>query len=138
MSDDNNVEVQFGSNTAGFDSGAENVKETLDDVGKNVEQAEELFKYLGERMAEVFALHEIIDFPERISEIGEKIERMAAMTGLSAESIQTLSFAMERTGGDAEGAGMMMTRLERNIEAAAAGTGPAYEAFHRLGVSLDE
>lgn len=135
---DEEVQVKFGAETQGVAAGAERVKAQLSEVGQAIEQAEHLFRYLGERMIEVFALHEIKDFVAKMSEVGEQIERISSMTGLSTEAVQTIGFALQRTGGNAEMAGLMITRLERNIEAAAAGSGQAYDAFKKLGVTLDE
>ena len=136
MTDD--VNISFGADIAGLISGTQQVKESINEVNEQVEKAEELFKYLGERMLEVFALHEIADFVEKTSEIGENIERIGAMTGLSVEKIQTLQYAMKSTGGSAEEAGLLITRFERNVATAASGSGTAYEAFQKLGVSLGE
>src|SRR4051812_39005748 len=97
MSDD--ISVQFGASTAGVASGVGEVKHHISDLSSEVEKAEELFKYLGERMLEVFALHEITEYVSKVTELGEQIERISAMTGLSSESVQTLGFALQRTGG---------------------------------------
>ncbi len=136
MTDD--VSIQFGANTAGVAAGAQEVKHHISDLSSEVDKAEELFKYLGERMLEVFALHEITEYVSKVTELGEQIERISAMTGLSSESVQTLGFALQRTGGSAEEVGSMVTRLEANIQNAVSGTGRAYEAFEKLGVSLDD
>src|SRR4051794_24473321 len=101
MSDDQ-VNVQFGASTEGVEAGAARTKEAIREVGGEVEKAEELFKYLAERMAEVFALHEMAEFVSKMSELGEQALRSAAMLGMTVEQVQELAYAAQLAGTDSE------------------------------------
>ncbi len=136
MSDD--VDIQFGASTDGIEAGADRTKEKIHEVSDEVEHAEELFKYLAERMAEVFALHEIAEFVEHMTELGEQALRSSAMLGMTVEQVQELAYAAQLAGTDAESFTQSMIRFERNIAEAQKGAGNAAEAFHNLGISQQE
>lgn len=137
MSDDQ-INVQFGASTEGIEAGAARVKGQIREVGGEVEKAEELFKYLAERMAEVFALHEITEFVSHMTELGEQALRSSAMLGMTVEQVQELGYAAKLAGTDSESFNQSMIRFERNIAEAQKGAGNAAEAFHNLGISQQE
>jgi hypothetical protein len=137
MSDDK-FDVQFGASTQGIEAGADRTKEKIREVSSEVEKAEELFKYLGERMAEVFALHEITEFVGHMAELGEQALRSAAMLGMTVEQVQELGYAAQLAGTDSESFNQSMIRFERNIAEAQKGAGNAAEAFHNLGISQQD
>lgn len=104
----------------------------------SVEQARNEIRDFKEIIIEAFAVEKIVGFIEKMSELGEQIERTATMTALSADQTQTLGFAMAMTGGHAEDAATVMARFDRNVLQASSGTGAAYDAFVRMGISLDD
>ena len=138
MGDETDLQLRFGADTAGVASGVAAVKGEVESLNPVVEHLEEQFKNVAERVVEAFAVREIAEFASHLLEIGEQLERTAAMTGLSVEGVQTLGFALEHTGGSADAAGGLITRFERQVEQAAGGSGRAYEAFQKLGVSLHD
>ncbi len=118
------VEVKFGASTGELTSGVDIVKNKISEIAGVV--------------AGAFTVSAIVAFGEEIAHKAEQIERLHNLTGLSTDSIQTMQYAMKYFGGDAEAAGMMLSRFERNLDQAASGSGPAYAAFQKLGISLDE
>lgn len=133
-----NVSVEFGAQTESLEAGGDRVKSKLKEIGGEVQHAEELFKYLAERMVEVFALHEIAEFVSKMSELGEEALRASAMLGMTVEQVQELSYAAKLAGTDSESFNQSMVRFERNIADAEKGSGKAAEAFHNLGISQQE
>src|ERR1700722_12782391 len=135
MSDD--VSVRFGADTSELNAGANQASEKVHDFANSVDEARNEIRDFKELLIEAFAIDKIINFIDKMSEVGEQIERSATMTALSADQVQTLGFAMAMTGGNAEEATSVMSRFERNVLAASSGAGSAYEAFQRMGISLD-
>lgn len=138
MSDENLVQVNFGGSTGGFAATVEEVKSKLEDIGAPVDMLSEKLMKLGEVVAEAFAAEKIKEFVEATAEAAVRISSLSQVSGLSTDTIQTLQFAMEMTGGNAEAAGLMITRFERAVYEAAAGSGAAYNDFQKLGISLKD
>lgn len=135
---DSEIDIKFGASTDGIEAGAARTSEKIREVSGEVQKAEELFKYLGERMAEVFALHELTEFVSHMAELGEQALRSSAMLGMTVEQVQELGYAAKLAGTDSESFNQSMIRFERNIANAQKGAGNAAEAFHNLGISQQE
>jgi len=138
MADDDQVNVRFGGDTSELGAASEQAKQQVQSVGESAEGAGAQFEELGNMIVEAFAIDKVVEFINHITELGEQVERTEAMTGLSAETTQKLGFAMELTGGSADRVGATMARLERNMLTASSGSGAAYDAFTRFGISLDQ
>lgn len=64
---------------------------------------------------------------------------LAHRVGASVAAIQTLEYASELAGGSTEGLAKALGTLNAKLgQAARDGAGPAYEAIHRLGISIQE
>src|SRR6185437_11837457 len=133
---DNEVKVQFGAETSGIDSGVDEVKSKISEVGDGTPDLVDKFKSVGEAIISAFAVEKIADFIGKVAEAGERLERTAQMTGLSTDELQNFNFAVAKTGGDADTAALTIERLERNMITAASGTGAAAEAFKALGINI--
>jgi hypothetical protein len=134
---DDNIQVQFGAQTGDLDSGVDHAKDKIAEISDPVDSIIDKFGEIAAAIAAAFTVDKIAEFIKGTAEAAEQIERLQDITGLTTDTIQTMQYAMQLTGGNAEQAGMMMSRLERNIYNAAAGAGPAYDAFSKLHVSLD-
>lgn len=135
---DEEVKVKFGADTTGLDAGADHVKEKLKDTGSTVHDLRTEFSELRAFIVEAFITNELIDFIEKMSDLGEQAIRTSKMLGMGVEAVQEFQFAVKLSGGDAESAGMMMMRLERNIAEAGDSTSKAAKAFTNLGVSQED
>lgn len=72
-------------------------------------------------------------------EMGDKIHKMSARTGVSAEKLSQLAFAAEQSGTSIDEVGNTFFRTSRRIaNAAETGAGPAARGLKLLGVNLDE
>ncbi len=135
---DNEVDVKFGAQTDELDAGVNRVKDKVGEVGSSTDLLADKLKELGSVIAASFAVEKLIEFGKATLETAEGIEKLGVITGLTTEKIQTLQFALQMTGSSAEEANVSLTKFSRNIYEAAAGSGPAYEAFQKLGVSLSD
>jgi hypothetical protein len=66
---------------------------------------------------------------------GDKLDKMAARTGVSVEALSQLGFAAEQSGSDLDTMGNALFRLRRRMANAATGGGPAKRAFDDLGLA---
>ena len=99
---EDSISVQFGAQTGELESGVDRAMHKLGEVYGEVEHLEEMFKHLGKRMIEVFALREIAEFVEKMSEMGEQALRSAAMLGLTVEQMHELGYAAKLAGNDSD------------------------------------
>lgn len=135
--DTNQVDVKFGAQTDEIDEGVDHVNSKLGDIGEGLDGLKEGLDSFAAAFATVFATDKLEEFARSMSDVGEQIERMTRMTGMSAEGVQQFQNAVAVMGGDAESAGMSLIRLERNVADAAQGIGNSAQAFQRLGVSMN-
>ena len=106
MATDDNINVKFGASTGELESGIDAVKDKLKEVGEAVVAA--------------FAVDKLAEFAAEMAEIGQQMERMAAMTGLAVGQVEDFQDTIKVMGGNTESAAMSLMRLERNISEAAA------------------
>jgi hypothetical protein len=132
------VQVRFGGTTDELNAAVDAAKQKIGEVRDPIDELSEKLSTLGERFLEAFAIDKIAEFVNATGEAALQLQRLADISGLSTDTIQTLQFAMEMTGGNADSAAQALNRFGRAIEEGAAGSGSAYEAFQRLGVSVNE
>jgi hypothetical protein len=120
---DDTVSVKFGASTSDLESGVDTVKSKLGEIASVV--------------AGAFAVDKIAEFVSSLAKTGEEIEHLSQLTGFATDTIQAMQFAIQLAGGDSEAAGQSLARFERNVFDAANGSGTAFEAFQKLGISLD-
>lgn len=132
---DAEVEVKFGGDASGVKAAAGESADAVKEFSEGLSGLQESLNSIGELVGVAFSIDKVEEFISSMAELGEAVERTAAMTGLSVDAVQQFQFAVKMTGGDAETAGMALVRLERNIADAAGGSAKAQEAFARAGVS---
>jgi methyl-accepting chemotaxis protein len=132
------VNVQFSASAGNFTSTVNEVKSELEGLSESVTALSGPLMEIAELLGAAFVVDKIKEFTEEVAETAIQVKSLADVSGLSVGNIQTLQFAMELTGGNAEAAGVMIQRFERSIFEASAGSGEAYKDFQRLGVSLHE
>lgn len=135
---DKEIDVKIKASDAGASSSIDAVKDKIASLSDPVDSVSASLEGLAEKLAAAFAADKIIDFTESVADAALQLEKLENLSGLSSDTIQTLQFAMQRTGGDAEAAGQMLTRFGRNISEAANGSGPAFDAFQKLGIGIDD
>jgi hypothetical protein len=132
------VEVVFGSNVQAALDGINNVSGKFDALGSRVEMISSTMQKLGSAMAGAFAIREIGEFVEKITELGEHAEITASMLGLTVSEVQDLEFAAKIAIGSADGMGMAIGRFEKNITTAIGAAGEARDNFAHLGITLQD
>jgi hypothetical protein len=133
-----NIEVKFGADASELSQGVDAANEKVNEIGGSAEGLMGKLEALGGAIAAAFTIDKIAEFTHATAEAAEKMELMQAKTGLAVSTIQDMQFAMKRMGGDGDAAGAVMARFERNVYEAAAGSGAAFEAFQKLGLSAQE
>lgn len=115
------VQVTFGANIQGIVDGIDSIRGMLGGLAATLGTA--------------FSVEALENFVATMAEVGEQVERSAAMLGVSTASVQELGFIAKVTGGDAQGLALAMERLQVNLQKAQSGTGPAAEALKALGLN---
>jgi hypothetical protein len=73
MTDD--VNVKFGATTGDLDSGIAHVKDKIAEVGAAGKEFAESMKAVGEAILAAFAVEKIVQFVEKMAELGTQTER---------------------------------------------------------------
>jgi len=136
VSDENNVQVTFGADTGKAEGGINTIKSRLGDLSEVATKAFEANQIIefGERLEELG--HKVIEFAEKYAQMGEDVSRATKILGMSSDEFQKFAFAVKMTGGSADTAVQSMTRFEKNIGDAARGAGEAAPYFKNIGISL--
>ena len=103
------VQLKFGAQTGELTHAIEGVKEQLEGLRGFAEG-------LTERLKEMFAIHEIVEFVKAMAELGERTERSAAILGTSAETIVELQGIAKATGTSFESLQMGIERFSLNVQ----------------------
>ena len=134
MADD--VQVKFGAEISDLQAGINSIKDSFAGLSGFTQGMMESFTGIGEAIGAAFAGDKIIDFAEKMGELGEQVERTSAMTGLSTKAVIDFQYAVKMMGGDGEAAAASLRILERNMGQAQAGSEKAATALKDAGVSM--
>lgn len=135
MAGDTNVQVEILAKIDQLISGVDKVNDKLGEIGEKSGELGEGLSDLKNKFMEAFAIDQIVEFVEKMAELGEQAVRLSSMLGMPIEKVQELGFAARMVGGEAESMGMSMMRLERNMAEAQDGSSKAAKAFEALGIS---
>lgn len=69
---------------------------------------------------------------------GDEVQKMAIRTGISAETLSTMSFAAEQSGSDLATFEKAIGRMHRQVAEAAGGNRAAVETFYELGIGIEQ
>jgi len=136
---------QAGAHAANLGAGASQGGEHLKHLAEAAEQANEGMHRLGEGVrhaAELLGIglgvKEAIEGLERLAEMGERMENIAAAIGMPVEEFAKLSGAMQLTGGNAETARRSLILLDSKLTEAAVAPSKARSALIALGYSMED
>jgi TP901 family phage tail tape measure protein len=135
---DDNVQVKFGAETSKAEGGINTIKQRLGELSEVATKAFEANQIIefGEKLAELG--RKALEFAEHFSKMGEDLERTTQILGMSAKEFQEFAFAMKVAGVDTESAVQSMIRFEKNIGEAGRGAGEAAPFFKAIGVSMQD
>ena len=129
----------------GMGNSLEKSGKDADDAGKKFEKFKEITKTLGKGLATavtaigasaVVAGKQIWSMANDVSKAGDEIDKESQKLGISAESYQTLSYAMERSGTDIGAVSKGMVNINKELSKVQNGAKGAGKQFEDLGVSL--
>lgn len=120
-----------GAGSTGFAAGISQIGNSLQGITSFLPQVAAAF-------AAMFAVDKIESFINTFADLGAEAEHTSHMLGMTTEAVSTLSVAFDAMGVDGNKGDMMLTRLERSMAQASAGSGTALRAFQALGVSAQQ
>jgi hypothetical protein len=135
---DSEVEVQFGGDASGALASMSQVRHALMGLTEPIRGVYDNLGELAEAFAAAFAIEKIAEFVEKFAEMGEQINRTAAMIGASVEQVQVLGFMAKMTGGNAESLAMSMQRFELAVQRAQNPTSQQAQALKVFGLNAKD
>lgn len=131
------------------DSQLENMKNGVEDVGNSMDNAKEKSLTFSDVLKANLLSEAIIggvkaiassikDLASGAMESADSIQQMSDQTGMSAESIQEWQYAGDTLGTSIDTITGSMSKMINNMSSASAGSGTAYDAFKKLGVSVTD
>jgi hypothetical protein len=114
------------------------MKEQLEGVLSPISEVRESLSGMIEVLAATFAVEKIADWISETTEAAEKIERMAAKLGVSAEQVQAIGAIAKLTGGDVDQMASQLERLQLSLAKTGSKASPVAAALKVLGINLAE
>jgi hypothetical protein len=90
----------------------------------------------GKIVAGAFAIGAVANFTSALFAEADALAKQAGALGVSTEELQGWQHAAKLSGSSAEEFTAALTKFTRNVDMAAKGTGPAAEAFKKLGIDI--
>ena len=131
MADDADVEVKFGASVDELVEGANEAKE-------HIEELTETFKSLIEMAGIEIGVDAFKEWISSSAELGEQMERTAAMLGVSASQASQLSGMAKMTGTDFSSLTRTMERFELGLDTASQKSSRVGEGLKALGLNARE
>jgi hypothetical protein len=112
---------------------------------KQVEKTKEHVSSLGETLAEMgkalvtaFAVERIVEFGHALLEEADALAKQGKQLGISAQELQGWQHAAKLSGSSAEGIGVALRFLNKNIAEAVDGSKNQVDAFKAVGISAED
>lgn len=110
-----NVEVKFLGNLEGIRVSVTQMSEILRGLVSPIQGVRAQLGELAEAFAAAFAVEKINEFARSMGELGEQVERSAAIMGVSTDTVQELGFIAASSGVGVQELQMSFARLSRSI-----------------------
>lgn len=137
MADD--VSVTFGATIEKLLRGMKDAQGALEKFAEPFEKIVSFAGEAGEAIAGAFAVEKIVEFIEKMGELGLRTERTMAQLGLSAQAAGELSGIAQLTGTSLEGMTTAIERLSLGVQKSTAdGFSPQAQALKVLGLNAKE
>jgi len=118
------VQVKFGANIA--------------DLVEGINSATNELRQFAEAVGAMYLADKTAEFVAQFGEMGEKIERGAAMLGVSTTEVQQLGIASQLSGANQETLVKSVERLQVNLQHALVPTSQQAQALRALGLSAQQ
>lgn len=137
MADD--VQIIFGAKIDDLIAGVDKVKNSLTGIQESTDRIGEGAKTMLEAFGISLSVAGIIEFVNKMSELGETVETTATKLGLSNESIVNLGGVAKLAGTSLDGVTQGMSRMSLNIQRAASNAlDPAAQGLKVLGLNAKD
>lgn len=114
----NDITVRFGAEIAGLVSGVQKVEDEIKGLRVPIDSVVESFRGIGEAIGAAFVIDKIAEFTEKMGELGEHAENMAATIGVLAQTFQALSDTFKLVGGDGDSVARSLRLVSNAVEQA--------------------
>ena len=125
-----NLDVNLRANTKSFDDKVKKSQQGFGDFAKSIVQKSAV------AVTAIAGISTAI--VTRFAKAGDEIDKMSKRTNLSVEAVQSLTFAMEQSGGGASDVEAAVRGLNRNYVDLQRGLATAKDNFDALGISQQE
>jgi hypothetical protein len=125
--------VELTTKNAKFIKGLQSAQQQLHDFGKSMSLLGGKVVGLG-----VAGIAPLLAMAKGFSDVGDAVQKMSIRTGLSTEAVSELGFAAEQSGSDLPILEKGIIGMQKALDAARAGSGPAAEALARLGLTAEQ
>ena len=133
------VAVEFGAKLDELDAGVNEAKAKIAELKESADQVSESFKKVAEVFGIAFSVDKIVEFVKSMGELGESVERMGAMLGVSNASVLQMEGVAKLTGTSMEALALSVERMSLNIQHSTRDTfNPTAQALHNLGLNAKE
>lgn len=129
-----NLVAETASLSAGLDRGFNDVKKFT----SNVEHQLDSLKSAGEALVAALAIDKIVEFGEKALEAGDRINKLAQISGTTVEQFSALAYAARLADVDQESLAQGLGKLSRAMIEAGNGNGKLLDAFKAVGVSAKD
>lgn len=137
MADD--VQIIFGAKIDDLIAGVDKVKNSLSGIQETTDRIGEGAKTMLEAFGVSLSIAGIIEFVNKMSELGETVETTATKLGLSNEAIVNLGGVAKLAGTSLDGVTQGISRMSLNIQRAASNAlDPAAQGLKVLGLNAKE
>jgi hypothetical protein len=135
---DNDVSVKFGAEIGGFAAATQEVKDKITQVASTAKEFASGMKEVGEALLAAFAVEKIVQFVEKMAELGTQTERTMAVLGISAQEVGELSLVAEITGTSMQAMTMSLQRLQTNLQTASDPASKTGKALAAIGLAAKD
>ena len=120
--------------TAEAKTGVAALAATVEETLEPITAFREAFAGIGEAILAAFAVEQIIEFAKKMGEVAEQTSHVSTALGLSVPEVQNLRGYAAQLGMSFEGLVSAVTRADRALGAANAGSSRQAAAFRSLGI----
>src|SRR5580692_1871587 len=115
MAGDDEVSVRFGAQTDEFNSGVDQVKDKLSEVGDAAEPLGGIFDDLAGKLAAAFTVDKITEFVRSAMEGADSLYILSERTGIAASTLSALNIPLQQNGSSVQDLANSMRFMSRNI-----------------------
>jgi len=136
MSDD--VKVQFGVANEEAISALNQVRFAIEGLTDPLRAVRSTLGEVGEAFVAAFAVEQIVEFTEKMAELGLETEKMAAILGMTTKEVGEFQYIAGSVGISGESAALALERLSRSLSETSKAGSPAQQAMAALHITYKD